>query len=286
MAEWRFLTRFAGTQKSAGATGPGEEIRMQNLFDLTGKVSLVTGGNGGIGIGMAEGLAKHGSTVVIWGTNEEKNERAVERLKKTGSQVRSAKVDVSDEAAVKAGVADILSEFGRLDTAIANSGISIGRKNLFDISLEDFQKIEGVNVHGVLFTLREAARHMIERGKAGDPGGSLVGIASTAAIHGAARNEHYAATKGAVVTMCRAMAVELGRNKIRVNSICPGWIRSEMTAGAQGWDKFNEAVISRVPIGGWGDGEDFAGVAVYLASPASRFHTGDMIVIDGGYTIF
>jgi NAD(P)-dependent dehydrogenase (short-subunit alcohol dehydrogenase family) len=157
---------------------------------------------------------------------------------------------------------------------------------LFEISVEDFRKIEDVNLHGVLFTLREAARHMIERFKAGDEGGSLIAVASTAAIHGAARNEHYGATKGAVVSMCRAMAVELGRYKIRVNSIAPGWIRSEMTAGSQRWDKFNEKVISRVPIGGWGDGEDFSGIAVYLSSPASRFHTGDLLVIDGGYTIY
>lgn len=259
---------------------------MTNLFDLTGKVALVTGGNGGIGIGMAEGLARHGATVVIWGTNETKNAAASDRLRKWGGKVHAAKVDVSDEQAVKAGMAEVLLEFGRLDTAIANAGIGIPRKNLFDISVEDFRKIENINVHGVFVTLREAARHMVERGKAGDPGGSLVAIASTAAIHGAARNEHYGATKGAVVAMCRAMAVELGRQKIRVNSICPGWIRSEMTAGAQAWDKFNENVISRVPIGGWGDGEDFSGIAVYLASDASRFHTGDTIVIDGGYTIF
>jgi NAD(P)-dependent dehydrogenase (short-subunit alcohol dehydrogenase family) len=224
--------------------------------------------------------------VVIWGTNEGKNEAALDRLKKWGGKVAAAKVDVSDEAAVKANVKKILDDFGRLDTAIANAGIGIHRKDVFDISLEDFQKIEGVNVHGVLFTLREAARHMVERFKAGEPGGSLAAVASTAAIHGAARNEHYGATKGAVVSMCRAMAVELGRYKIRVNSICPGWIRSEMTAGAQKWDKFNENVISRVPIGGWGEGEDFSGIAAYLASDASRFHTGDQIVIDGGYTIY
>ncbi len=259
---------------------------MKNLFDLTGKVALVTGGNGGIGIGMAEGLAMHGASVVIWGTNEDKNARAVERLKQHGGQVRAAKVDVSDEDAVKAGVGAILEEFGRLDQAIANAGISIRRKDLFDISIEDFRKMEGVNLHGVLFTLREAARHMIERAGSGDGGGSLVGIASTAAVHGAARNEHYAATKGAVVTMCRAMAVELARHKITVNSICPGWVRSEMTAGSQAWDKFNEKVISRVPMGGWADGEDFSAIAVYLASPASRFHTGDTLVIDGGYTIY
>ncbi|MBI1182144.1 MAG: SDR family oxidoreductase [Alphaproteobacteria bacterium] len=262
------------------------EARVENLFDLTGKVALVTGGNGGIGVGMAEGLAKHGATVVVWGQNEEKNARALERLKAQGGEVRVAQVNVADEDAVKAGVKAILDEFGRLDQAIANAGISIRRKDLFDISIDDFRRMEDINLHGVLFTLREAARHMIERCKAGDPGGSLVGIASTAAVHGAARNEHYAATKGAVVTMCRAMAVELARYKISVNSICPGWVRSDMTAGAQAWDKFNENVISRVPMGGWAEGTDFSAIAVYLASPASRFHTGDTLVIDGAYTIF
>ena len=259
---------------------------MHNLFDLTGKVALVTGGNGGIGLGMAEGLANHGATVMVWGTNEAKNVAALERLTSTGGDVHAALVDVSDEAAVGDGIESIIENFGRLDTAIANAGISIRRNSFFDITLEDFERTEAVNLHGVLFTLREAARHMKARHEQGDPGGSLVGIASTAAIHGAARNQHYAATKGAVVAMCRAMAVELARYQISVNSICPGWIRSEMTAGAQAWDKFNDKVISRVPMKGWGDGEDFAAIAVYLTSQASRYHTGDTLVVDGAYTIF
>ncbi len=259
---------------------------MANLFDLTGKVALITGGNGGIGLGMAEGLAQHGATVIIWGTNEEKNAAAGEALAQHGGIVRTAKVDVSDEDAVKAAMADIIAEFGRIDQAIANAGIGQSRRDMFDISREDFEKLESINVHGVFFTLREAARHMIDRDKRGDGGGSLVAIASTAAIHGAARNEHYGATKGAVVSMCRAMAVELARHKITVNSICPGWIKSDMTAGLKAMDKFNERVIGRVPMGGWGEPEDFAGIAVYLASKAARFHTGDALVIDGGYTIY
>jgi len=259
---------------------------MDNLFDLTGRVALVTGGNGGIGFGMAEGLAKHGASVVIWGTNASKNEAAVAQLSVHGGAVRSAIVDVSDEAAVKTGMANILSEFGRIDQAIANAGIGQSKRDMFDISIDDFKKLESINVHGVFATLREAARHMVERGASGDGGGSLVGIASTAAVHGAARNEHYGATKGAVVSMCRAMAVELARHAITVNSILPGWIRSDMTAPMQANDKFNERVIGRVPMGGWGDGADFAGIAVYLASKASRFHTGDSLVIDGGYTIY
>lgn len=259
---------------------------MNNLFDLSGKVCLVTGGNSGIGIGMAEGLARHGASVIIWGRSADKNEAAIERLKAHGGQVRSAVVNVGDEAEVKAAMSAIMGEFGRIDQAIANAGISIPSKDVFDISLDDFRRMQDVNVYGVLTTLREAARNMVERHKAGDSGGSLVAVASTAAIHGAARNEHYGATKGAVVAMIRAMAVELAPKGIRANTICPGWIRSDMTTGLQAWDKFNDNVISRVPVGGWGDGEDFAGMAVYLASKASRFHTGDTIVIDGGYTIY
>lgn len=258
----------------------------KGLFDLTGKVALVTGGNGGIGLGMAKGLAMHGASVVIWGNKAEKNERAVAELEAFGGAVRCAQVDVADEAAVKAGIAAIVEEFGRIDQAIANAGIGIPRRDMFEISQADFEKLQSINVYGVFYTLREAAAHMIERGKSGDRGGSLVSIASTASIHGAARNEHYGATKGAVLSLSRAMAVELAPHAIRVNSILPGWTRSDMTERLQGWDKFNENVISRAPVGRWGDGDDFSAIAVYLASKHSSFHLGDAIVIDGGYTIY
>lgn len=258
----------------------------KGLFDLSGKVALVTGGNGGIGLGMAKGLAAQGATVVIWGNKAEKNHRALEILRGFGGEVRAAKVDVADESAVAGSVAAIIEEFGRIDVAIANAGIGIARKDLFEISLDDFRRIQDINVHGVFFTLREAARHMIARGEAGDRGGSLVSIASTAAIHGAARNEHYGATKGAVVSLTRAMAVELAPVGIRVNAVLPGWTRSDMTERFQGWEKFDSAVIGRTPVGRWGDGDDFSAVAAYLASDASSFHNGDAIVIDGGYTVF
>lgn len=256
------------------------------LFDLTGMVALVTGGNGGIGLGMAKGLALHGASVVIWGNKPEKNERALAELQAFGGAVRCAQVDVADEQAVKAGIAAIVEEFGRVDQAIANAGIGIPRRDMFEISQADFEKLQSINVYGVFYTLREAAAHMLERGRSGDRGGSLVSIASTASIHGAARNEHYGATKGAVLSMTRAMAVELAPHGIRANSILPGWTRSDMTEGLQGWDKFNDNVISRVPVGRWGDGDDFSAIAVYLASAHSGFHIGDAIVIDGGYTIY
>lgn len=257
----------------------------KGLFELSGKVALVTGGNGGIGLGMAKGLAAQGAAVIIWGNKPDKNAKAVEILNAFGGAVRSARVDVADEQAVAAGIQSIIDEFGRIDTAVANAGISIPRKDLFDISLDDFRRIQDVNVHGVLFTLREAARHMIA-GNGPGTGGSLITVASTASIHGAARNEHYGATKGAVVALTRAMAVELGPKSIRVNAILPGWTRSDMTQGLQQWEKFDNAILGRTPVRRWGDGDDFSAIAAYLASDASKFHTGDAIVIDGGYTIF
>lgn len=136
------------------------------------------------------------------------------------------------------------------------------------------------------FTLREAARHMIHQNEQGRSGGSLVSVGSTSSIHGAARNEHYGASKGAVAALTRALAVELGPKGIRVNSVLPGWTRSNLTEGLQSWDKFNDQVISRAPVGRWATGDDFSAIAVYLASDHSSFHVGDSIVIDGGYTIF
>ena len=256
-----------------------------NPFDLTGKVALITGGNGGIGLGMAEGLAAAGCKVAIWGQNPEKNAKAEAALKAHGVDVLVQAVDVNDEAAVVAGVAEVIKTFGRLDFCAANAGIG-GGAPFDEMTTEKWRRVTTVNLDAVFWTFREAAKHMIERAQAGDPGGSLLVTSSTSAIHGAPRNQAYAATKGAVLSMVRGLAVEYARYGIRANSILPGWIRSDMTAAAQKWDKFNDQVIGRVPMRRWGDPEDFSGLAVYLASDASRFHTGDSFVIDGGYTIY
>jgi NAD(P)-dependent dehydrogenase (short-subunit alcohol dehydrogenase family) len=154
------------------------------------------------------------------------------------------------------------------------------------MTTEKWRRVTTVNLDAVFWTFREAVRHMKERAEAGDAGGSLVVTSSTSAIHGAPRNEAYASTKGGVLAMVRGLAVEYARYGVRANSILPGWIATDMTAGAQGNDKFNDQVIRRVPMRRWGEWADFAGIAVYLASDASRFHTGDSFVIDGGYTIF
>ena len=256
-----------------------------NPFDLTGKVGLITGGNGGIGLGMAEGLAAAGAKVAIWGQNPEKNAKAEATLKAYGVDVLVQAVDVNDEAAVVAGVAEVLKTFGRLDFCAANAGVG-GGAPFEEMTTEKWRRVTTVNLDAVFWTFREAAKHMIARARAGDPGGSLLVTSSTSAIHGAPRNQAYAATKGAVLAMVRGLAVEYARHGIRANSVLPGWIRSDMTAAAQKWDKFNDQVIARVPMRRWGDPEDFSGLAVYLASDASRFHTGDAFVIDGGYTIY
>ncbi len=255
-------------------------------FNLSGKVALVTGGNRGIGLGMAKAMAQAGADVVIWGSNPERNLAAEQQLTSLGVRVKAQTVDVADEAQVAEGMEEAVAAMGRVDAVFANAGIGYGSPSFVEMKTEVYRKVLSVNLDGVFFTLREACRHMVERAKAGDPGGSLVGIASLAAIEGAARNEAYAATKGAVISMIKSVAVEHARYGVRANAILPGWIATDMTAGAQGNSVFAEKVIPRVPARRWGEPEDFGGMAVYLASDASSYQSGTTIVIDGGYSIF
>lgn len=256
-------------------------------FDLTGKVALITGGNGGIGLGFADALAQSGADIAIWGTNEGKNEKAVAQLTAHGVKARAWKVDVADEAAVVQAMKETAEAMGRIDTVIANAGIGKGEKSVMDITAESWRKVLSVNLDGFFWTCREAARHMVDRWNAGDrSGGRIIGVSSLAAIHGQPRTEHYAASKGAVITVIKALAVELARYGVTANSVLPGWIATDMTVGAQGNDKFNERVIGRVPVRRWGQPEDFGGIAVYLASPASSYHSGDTFLIDGAYSLF
>jgi NAD(P)-dependent dehydrogenase (short-subunit alcohol dehydrogenase family) len=259
---------------------------MYTPFDLTGKVALVTGGNGGIGLGMAEAMAQAGADIVIWGTNARKNADAHARLNAHGRRVAVREVDVSRETEIVDGMAEAARAMGRIDAVFANAGIGLAARSFMDIPLADFRRIEAVNEEGVFLTLREAAKHMVARANAGDPGGSLVGVASLAGLEGAARNQHYAASKGAVISMIRGIAVELARYGVRANTIAPGWIATDMTARAQESTAFAEKVIPRVPMRRWGQPEDFGGIAVYLASQASAYHSGDVFVIDGGYAVF
>ena len=251
-------------------------------FNLTGHVALVTGGNSGIGLGMAEGLAQHGANVAIWGTNADKNDAAVDTLSQYDVEVLSIVCDVSDEVAVVEAMTDTVSQLGRIDSVFVNAGVGSRAPSFVDMSSEEWRRVMSVNLDGAFYTFRTAARHMVERGG----GGVLAGTASLAAIEAAPRSEHYAATKGGMISMVKAMAVEFARYGIRAHSILPGWISTNMTANAVNTEGFKTKVLPRVPMRRWGEGDDFGGIAVYLMSSASRYHTGDTFVIDGGYSLF
>lgn len=259
---------------------------MYQPFDLTGRGVVITGGNGGIGYGMARALLAAGASVAIWGSNPAKTEHAAESLALEcgdAARVQAFVCDVGDEEQVERSFAASVDALGgRVDACFANAGVSSKGTPLLEMTLEEFRRVQRVNVEGVFLTFRAAARHMAARGE----GGSLVATASTAAIEGAARNSHYGASKGAVTSMARALAVELARHRIRVNSILPGWIVTDMTEAAVHNAKFAEAVKPRIPARRWGEIDDFGGIAVYLASDASSYATGEQFVIDGGYTKF
>ncbi len=259
---------------------------MGDLFDLSGRVAMVTGGNGGIGLGMAEGLAQRGCEVSIWGTNEDKNAAALEKLKAYGPKVSALKCDVSDQNQVADCFAQTLKDHGRVDGCFANAGIG-SRGTQFDaIEKEEWDRIIDVNLNGVFYTFKYAAKHMRERADAGDAFGRLVGTASLAAVSGQARGEHYAATKGGLISMIKALAVEYARYGVTAHTILPGWIETAMTESSFSWDKFVDNVIPRIPMRRWGQPEDFAGIAIYIMSQSSSYHTAENFIIDGGYSTF
>ncbi|MEM9669760.1 MAG: SDR family oxidoreductase [Pseudomonadota bacterium] len=256
-------------------------------FDLSGRTVLVTGGNAGIGLGMAEAVASAGANVAIWGRRSEQNDAAVSKIDTLGDgTVKAWSVDVADETAVIEAMAETEADFGRIDSCFANAGIGRPASSFSEMTTETWRFNMSVNMEGAFWTMREAVKSMIKRAEAGDPGGSIVGVASLAAIEGAGRNQAYAATKGGLISMLKGIAVEHARYGIRANAILPGWIATDMTAMAQDSDVFTQKVISRVPARRWGTPTDFGGVAVYLASDASAYHSGDTFVIDGGYAIF
>jgi NAD(P)-dependent dehydrogenase (short-subunit alcohol dehydrogenase family) len=267
---------------------PGAPITSgPSLFDLGGHVAVVTGGNGGIGLGMAEALAQAGAAISIWGTNPDKNEAAAERLGELGADVLAIVCDVGEEEAVEAAIDEVLATFGRIDSCFVNAGVGGQAPSFLEMTTEEWHRVMRVNLDGAFFTARAATRHMVARQADGDTsGGSLVFTTSGSAYFGQQRGQHYGASKAGLISMMRSIAVEHARHGIRSNAILPGWIESEMTAPAFGWQTFVDKVLPRVPMRRWGEPSDFGGIALYFASSASRYHTGDVITIDGGYHSF
>ena len=254
------------------------------LFDLSGKTALVTGGNGGIGLGIATGLAHAGADVAIWSRNAEKNAQALERLSRFGTRTWAQQVDVTQEDAVVDGFARTLETASRIDFVCANAGGG-GTQSFVGLTTDAWRQTVAVNLDSTFWLFRAACQHMKARHAAGDPGGSLAVVASVAAIHPPSRGQAYAASKAGAVALAQSVAAEFGQYGIRANAILPGFIRSDLSAHLQAMDRFTEQVIDhRVAARRWGEPGDFAGIAVYLASDLSSFHTADALVIDGGFS--
>jgi len=250
-------------------------------FDLSGHVALVTGGNRGIGLAMATGLAKAGADVAIWGRTRDKNDAAVAALRGLGARAEAWICDVGDERSVVECVAATLERFGHIDSCFANAGTNIA-KPFLETSVADWDGVMRTNLVGAFLTFREVLRHMVARGG----GGKLIVTASIGTMHGMPRSASYSASKAALCALVRSLAVEFARHDIQANAILPGWVETELTAETVKWRKLYDTVVQRTPARRWGEPDDLEGIAVYLASPASRFHTGDVIRVDGGYAVF
>ena len=250
------------------------------LFDLKGRVAIVTGGNGGIGLGMAKGFASAGATVVVVGRNEKKNKEAVKELKKLGATASSQIVDVTKEGACKKMAKEALAKHGRIDILVNNAGTNI-RKQPEDYTDAEWHFLIDTNLTSAFHCSRAVYRAMKKVG-----GGKIINIGSMMSIFGASFTAPYAATKGGIVQMTRAFACAWAKDNIQVNAVLPGWIDTDLTRRAREQVKgLHERVLARTPAGRWGTPEDHAGVAVFLGSAASGFVTGTAIPVDGGYSV-
>jgi 2-deoxy-D-gluconate 3-dehydrogenase len=250
------------------------------MFDLTGKVAIVTGGNGGIGLGMARGLARAGARVGVAGRNAEKSARAVSELAALGGEPFALSADVTDEGSVEQLFADTLQRCGRFDILINNAGTNI-RKPAQDLSLAEWHAVMDTNLTSAFLCSRAAYPHFKRGG-----GGKIVNIGSMLSIFGASFAPAYGASKGGVVQLSKSLAAAWAADNIQVNAVLPGWIDTELTRKARvDVDGLNERVLARTPAGRWGAAQDLAGVAVFLSSAASDFVTGVAIPVDGGYSM-
>jgi NAD(P)-dependent dehydrogenase (short-subunit alcohol dehydrogenase family) len=261
---------------------------MNKLFDCTGKVTMVTGGNGGIGLGFALGCAKMGGDVAIWARNAEKSAAAKAELLEAGAgRVETYQVDVSSEAAIIDGYGQLMADFGRVDCVFANSGASPRYNSVFDMPTEHWYEFQKTALHGAFFTLREGARHMKARAEAGEPGGSLVACGSLSLYQGLPGKMEYAASKAGTGAVIRALAVELGEFGIRANMVAPGLIITPMMGPdpAAAEKGLHGIYAPQTPLRRLGYPADFEGIGAFLCSDASSFMTGETVIIDGGYMV-
>ena len=251
-----------------------------HLFDLKGRVAIVTGGNGGIGLGMAEGLAQAGATVMLAGRNATKAEAALAILRKTGSKADFCEADVTKEADCQALVKKTSDTFGRVDILINNDGTNV-RKQPEQLTLAEWSHVMDTNLTST-FMCSQAAYPALVKSK----GGKIVNIGSMLSIFGASFAPAYAASKGGVVQLTKSLASAWAKDNIQVNAVLPGWIETDLTAAAKREvEGLNERVVARTPAKRWGKPAELAGVAVFLCSAASDFVTGTAIPVDGGFSV-
>lgn len=249
-------------------------------FDLSGKVAIVTGGNGGIGLGMAKGLAAAGASIVVAGRNAEKNAAAVAALTKSGAKAVAIPYEATDENAGQSVALAAVKAFGRIDILINNAGTAV-RKRPEDTSLAEWHMVLNTNLTSAFTCAQACYPHMVTAG-----GGKVISIGSMMSMFGSQYHASYGASKGGLVQLTRSLAAAWAKDNIQVNALLPGWIDTDLTRrGRVEMPGLNERVLARTPAGRWGLPEDFAGIAVFLASPASNFVTGTAIPVDGGYSI-
>jgi 2-deoxy-D-gluconate 3-dehydrogenase len=250
------------------------------IFDLQKRVAFITGGNGGIGLGMAKGFASAGAAVVIAGRNRTKAQSALSELHSLGAQAEFVELDVLKEASCHQAIQRAVERYGRLDILVNNAGTSV-RKQPEDLTEQEWHLVLNTNLTSAFLCSQAAYPHMVRAG-----GGKIINIGSMMSIFGMPFAAPYAASKGGIVQMTRAMATAWAKDNIQVNSVLPGWIDTDFTRSArQQVPGLNEKVLARTPAQRWGAPDDFAGIAVFLAAPASNYITGVAIPVDGGYSI-
>ena len=255
-------------------------MKTPGLFDLTGRVAVVTGGNGGIGRGIALGLAQAGAAVAVLGRNDEKNQRVLSELKSIGVPSIAVKVDLTDRAALEPALNKVVSELGGIDILVNNAGNVSLSGGILNEKPEDWDNVIETQLNAVFLLSKLAAPFMINR-----KGGKIINIGSMYSFFGSALIPSYSAAKGAIIQLTKSMAIELAPHNIQVYAIAPGWIETEMTAPVHSMPLLYDEIILRTPAGRFGEPKEIAGTAVYLASRASDFVTGDTIRVDGGFAI-
>lgn len=251
------------------------------MIDLTGRTVVVTGGNSGLGLGMARGLGRAGASVAIWSRTASRNDAAVADLRAAGIDASSVACDTADEAGVEEAMARTLERHGKIDSLFANAGIADDAPFL-EKSLEQWRQVMRTNLDGTFLCTRAVARHLVERGE----GGSMVVVSSTISRYGGVGMAAYGTSKSGLVGLGRTLAVEFARHKIRVNILIPGWTATAMNDRLRENEAFVRATTARTPVRRWATPEEFHEVAAFLAEPSLTFHTGNEVVVDGGYTVY